>query len=74
MAAHSDMNNHPHSNKCGTCKGIGKLVRQVPSDRYKCGFITEAYTCPACMGTGREMPASIDAANDHKMAAAGDRS
>lgn len=55
-------------NKCASCAGCGKIVLQVQSDRYSCGFVTEARTCTLCMGTGRNMPSYPDS----KLAAAGD--
>lgn len=58
---------NPH--RCATCQGVGIVVEQVPSKRYKCGFITHAVTCTDCLGSGRNMPT----APDHKLAAAGDR-
>lgn len=42
--------------KCADCSGQRRKIRKVPSTMYKCGFITEAYTCPTCNGTG-EAPA-----------------
>ena len=51
----------PHNpNRCAVCRGIGLVVRQVQSDLYLCGFTTVAETCPACLGSGRTMPTSID--------------
>lgn len=42
-----------HAPQCTTCQGMRRLVRRVKTDMYRCGFRTEAYTCPACRGTGR---------------------
>jgi|GEM_PF-5813112 len=58
-----------HPNQCPDCKGLGLKVREVPSHLYACGFTTQAYTCPRCLGTGRSMPVSLA---DGKLAATGD--
>jgi hypothetical protein len=49
---------------------VGRIVRTLPSSFYKCGTITQAITCPSCLGTGRVMPAPLD---DAKIAASNDR-
>jgi hypothetical protein len=56
-----------NNNKCTACKGIGLIVRTVPSSIYACGFHNEAVTCPECLGSGRNIPTCPD----QKLAAAG---
>lgn len=69
MASYHQRYQHRDPNKCVDCGGCGKKVHEVPCDLYPSGIVTEAYTCPTCLGSGRKPPTVADA----KMAAAGDQ-
>jgi hypothetical protein len=37
---------------CSLCKGLRRVVINVPTNLYRCGYYTAAVRCTLCGGTG----------------------
>jgi hypothetical protein len=54
---------------CSQCKGVRRVVINVPTNMYRCGYYTAAVLCTLCGGTGLTDHITVA---DQKTAAAGE--
>lgn len=54
---------------CPQCQGVCRVVVNVATRIYRCGYYTAAVRCPLCGGTGLVSTITV---NDRLSAAAGD--